>query len=50
MMSGLNDRLWGDSGVSSVHGTLGATMEPPAPQQAPGGGKRSTQGSMLCQM
>jgi hypothetical protein len=30
MMSGLKDRLWGDSGVSSVHGTLGATMEPPA--------------------
>lgn len=30
MMSGLNDRLWGLSGVTRVQGTLGATMEPPA--------------------
>eukprot|EP00882_Tetradesmus_deserticola_P027706 GHRQ01030791.1.p1 GENE.GHRQ01030791.1~~GHRQ01030791.1.p1 ORF type:complete len:230 (-),score=8.87 GHRQ01030791.1:3-692(-) len=30
MMSGLKDRLCGDRGVSRVHGTLGATMEPPA--------------------
>lgn len=28
MMSGLNDRLWGDMGVIRVQGTLGATMEP----------------------
>ena len=28
MTSGRNDRLWGDMGVMSVQGTLGATMEP----------------------
>lgn len=32
-MSGRKDRLCGDSGVSSVHGTDGATMLPPAAAQ-----------------
>jgi hypothetical protein len=30
MMSGLNDKLCGLSGVTRVQGTLGATMLPPA--------------------
>jgi len=30
MINGRNDKLCGDSGVSRVHGTLGAHIGPPA--------------------